>query len=68
MSQPRLQKPKPEHMAVMKAIAAMKAAIKDMQLRIMELQATLPLSKPAPRQRKGENILVHPRTGKKFYW
>ena len=63
----RLAKPKPEHMATQVAIQSIKDTIKDLQLRIIELQATLPTVKPV-RMRPKDYFFINPLTQKKVYY
>ena len=63
----RLAKPKPEHMATQVAIQSIKDTIKDLQLRIFELQATLPTVKPV-RMRPKDYFFINPLTQKKVYY
>jgi len=63
----RLAKPKPEHMATQVAIQSIKDTIKDLQLRIIELQATLPTVEPV-RMRPKDYFFINPLTQKKVYY
>ena len=63
----RLAKPKPEHMATQKVIDSMKDHVKEVQLRIAELQATLPTVKPV-RMRPKDYFFINPLTQKKVYY
>jgi len=64
---PRLAKPKPEHMATMFAIQAMKDTIKELRLRIGELQGTLPDQK-TPTDRPEDRWIMNPLTRKKMFY